>query len=158
MSSNVHNTSIPKDLIEQAIAKIDEVIAMLKAYLYSLTPEDRQNILKMGDKSLAFVEKTDELAGINPQFVPPYVNLDDLKTDLVDAVNLRALSNRLQQLSREVDDTVMLAGSEAFTQALSIYSVVKQAARDNVPGAEAVFEELQKRFVLGRPKKTVEQQ
>jgi hypothetical protein len=86
MSSNVHNTSIPKDLIEQSIAKIDEVIAMLKAYLYSLTPEDRQNILKMGDKSLAFVEKTDELAGINPQFVPPYVNLDDLKTDLVDAV------------------------------------------------------------------------
>jgi hypothetical protein len=156
MSNNVHSTSIPKDLLEQAMAKLDEVMELLKAYLYSLTPEDRQDLLKMGDKSLAFVEKTSELASANPLFVPAFVSLDDLKTDLADALNLRTLSNRLHQLSREVDDTVMLAGSEAFTQALSIYSMVKQAARDNVPGAEVMFDELQKRFALGRPKKTVE--
>jgi hypothetical protein len=61
--------------------------------------------------------------------------------------------NPLQQLSREVDDTAMLAGSEAFTQTLSFYNSVKQAARDNQPGAQALFDELKKRFAVGRPGK-----
>jgi hypothetical protein len=50
----------------------------------------------------------------------------------------------------------MLAGSEAFTQALIFYNSVKQAARDNVPGAQPLLDllkELKKRFVLGRPPK-----
>jgi hypothetical protein len=156
MSSNVHNTSIPKELIEQALGKIDEAFELLHQRLYPLTPEDRQNLLKMGDKSLAFVEKTSELALINPQFRPSYFNLDDLNIDLADAVNLRTLSNRLQQFAREIDDTAMLAGSEAFTQALTFYNSVKQAARDNVPGAQPLFDELKKRFLIGRPKKTAE--
>jgi hypothetical protein len=36
---------------------------------------------------------------------------------------------------------------------LSFYNSVKQAARDNVPGAKVLFEELKKRFVTGRPRK-----
>jgi hypothetical protein len=140
----------------QALGKIDEAAEFLRPYLYQLTPDDRQTILKMGDKSLALVEKTSELAAVNPQFCPSYFNLDELNIDLADAVNLRTLTNRLQQLSREVDDTAMLAGSEAFTQTLSFYNTVKQAARDNQPGAQALFDELKKRFVLGRPKKNDE--
>jgi hypothetical protein len=98
-----------------------------------------------------------QLAASNPQFCPSYLNLDELNIDIADAVNLRALNNRLQQLSREIEDTVMLAGSEAFTQSLSFYNSVKQAARDNVPGAESLFEELKKRFTTGRPKKNAVQ-
>jgi hypothetical protein len=110
----------------------------------------------MGDKSLAFVEKACELASVNPQFAPSYFNLEELKIDLADASNLLKLSNRLQQFSRKIEDTAMLAGSEAFTQALTFYNSVKQAARDNVPGAQPLFEELKKRFVFGRPKKSTE--
>ena len=157
MSNNIHNQSIPKDKIEIALGKIDEAKEVLRPYLYPLKPEDRQSMLKMGDKSLAFVEKTSELAANNPQFCPSYLNLDELNIDIADAVNLRALNNRLQQLSREIEDTIMLAGSEAFTQSLSFYNSVKQAARDNVPGAESLFEELKKRFTTGRPKKNAVQ-
>ncbi|MDR1338862.1 MAG: hypothetical protein LBK58_02225 [Prevotellaceae bacterium] len=156
MSDNIHTKSIPKEAIEQALRKIDEAIAILHPNLYSLTPDDRQRLLKMGDKSLAFVEKTGELAETNPQFAPSYFDLSEFKTDFADAVNLRTVANRLQQFSREVDDTAMLAGSEAFTQALSYYNSVKQAARDNIPGAQALFDELKKRFVLGRPGKNHE--
>jgi hypothetical protein len=153
MSDNVHNQSIPKELVEQALRKVDEAMGLLDPFLYSLTPDNRQTMLKMGDKSLAFVEKAKELAVTNPQFCPSYLNIDDLDIDLADAVNLRTLDNRLQQFSCKIDDTVMLAGSEAYTQALSFYNSVKQAARDNVPGAQPLFEELKKRFILGRPRK-----
>jgi hypothetical protein len=42
---------------------------------------------------------------------------------------LRVLLNKLEQLTREIEDTIMLSGSEAFTQALSYYNSVKQAAK-----------------------------
>jgi hypothetical protein len=153
-NSNIHNQSVPQDKLEEALQKIDEAVEILRLYLHSLTAEDRQTILKMGDKSLAFVEKTSELAASNPQFCPSYFNLAELNIDIADAVGLRTLSNRLQQFSRSVDDTMMLAGNEAFVQALTFYNAVKQAARDNVPGAQPLFDELKKRFAIGRPKKT----
>jgi hypothetical protein len=138
--------------MEKALGLINEAAATLRPYLYPLTSETRHKILKMGDKSLAFVEKASELAAINPQFCPSYFDIEELNTDMADAVGLRALNNRLQQLSREVNDTMLLSGSEAFAQALSFYNTVKQAARDNVSGAEILLEELQKRFAIGRPK------
>jgi hypothetical protein len=157
MSANIHNQSIPKEVIEQALGKVDEAIGILDSSLHTLTPDDRHKLLKMGDKSLAFVEKTSELASTNPQFCPSYLNIDDLNIDLADAVNLRTLENRLQQFFRRVEDTGMIAGSEAFVQALSYYNSVKQAAHDNIPGAQSLFEELKKRFVIGRPKKGTDQ-
>jgi hypothetical protein len=152
MNSNIHNQSIPQDKLEETLRKIDEASNILRQYLHTLTVEDRQTIFKMGDKSLAFVEKTSELAGSNPQFCPPYFSLAKLHIDLDDATGLRTLSNRLQQFSREIDDTMMLAGHEALTQSLTFYNAVKQAARDNIPGAQPLFDELKKRFAIGRPR------
>jgi hypothetical protein len=153
-NSNIHKQSIPQEKLTEALQKIDEAFDILRPLLYPLTVEDRQTNIKMGDKSLAFVEKTSELAASNPEFCPSYFNLEELKIDFVDAVGLRTLSNRLQQFSSEVDDTMMLAGHEALTQALTFYNAVKQAARDNVPGAQPLFDELKKRFAIGRPKGT----
>jgi hypothetical protein len=66
------------------LGKVDEVAANLGGYLYPLTSDDRQSVLKMGDK-------TSELAKANPQFCPSYFNLDDLNINLADVVNLRVL-------------------------------------------------------------------
>jgi hypothetical protein len=151
--NNVHSQTIPKDIIDQALGKLDEGMKLLSPYLSPLTPDDRRTILKMGDKSLAFVEKASELAATNPQFCPSYFNLPDLNIDLADAVNLRVLVSRLEQIHREVDDTMMLAGNEAFTQALVFYNAVHQAAHNNVPGAQTLYDELKKRFAAGRPRK-----
>ncbi|MDR2691097.1 MAG: hypothetical protein LBB73_02180 [Dysgonamonadaceae bacterium] len=151
--SNIHSQTIPKDLIDEFLMKLDEAVKPLRPYLSPLTPESRKTILKMGDKSLALVEKTSELAAVNPQFCPSYFNLSDLNIDLTDAVSLRVVVNRLEQITREVEDTMMIAGNEAFTQTLTFYNAVKQAARDNVPGAQALFDELKKRFAFGRPRK-----
>jgi hypothetical protein len=72
----------------------------------------------MGDKSLAFVEKAEELAKNNPQFCPSYFDAEGLRIDLSDAVNLRPLANRLQQIQCDMEETMMVSGNEAITQAL----------------------------------------
>jgi hypothetical protein len=151
---NKHAQSIPQATIDAATQKFNEGYELLRPFLLQLSQEERQTLFKMGDKSLAFVEKAEELSKTNPQFCPSYFDAEGLRIDLSDAVNLRPLANRLQQIQRDVEDTMMVSGNEAITQALSFYSVVKQAARDKISGALAVYDELKKRFALGRRSKT----
>jgi hypothetical protein len=40
----------------------------------------------------------------------------------------------------------MVAGSEAYQSSLIFYNSVKMAARQDIPGAKAIYEELKKRF------------
>jgi hypothetical protein len=155
--SNIHSQTVPEEIVRQAIQKFNEGHDLLRPYLCPLSSEERQTLFKMGDKSLAFVEKAAEQAQANPQLCPPYFNLEELNIDLADAVNLRKVTTLLQQITRDTDDTVMIAGSEAIGQALTFYNSVKQAVRDKISGAPAVFEELKKRFTLGRPKSSVAQ-
>ncbi|MDR1672987.1 MAG: hypothetical protein LBS09_05960 [Bacteroidales bacterium] len=150
---NINNQMIPDPVVQQTLEKLNEAYDLIRPYLHTLSNDERAATLKMGDKSLALVEKTVELATTNPELAPKYFNLEDLNIDLSDAVKLRTLLNRAQQITRDLDDTMMLAGHEAIAQSLSFYNSAKQAARDNVPGAQTVFNELKKRFAVGRPKK-----
>ena len=58
-------------------AEVDAAIATLQRVLgtkfKNLTPQERQERPKMGDKTVAFVEKVLEYADTHPQFLPPYV-------------------------------------------------------------------------------------
>lgn len=143
---NEHAQSIPAETLAQAVGLAEELLTLLSPYFLSLTPDQRKSMLKMGDKTLGFVEKAAEFAAGNPSLCPPYLNLEDFKIDVDDAIGLRGLLNKLQQLTYGTDDTMMVAGGEAYNAALVFYASVKGAAKQNVPGAKAVYEELRKRF------------
>jgi hypothetical protein len=51
-----------------------------------------------------------------------------------------------RQLSDNIDDTVMVADSEACRAALTFYSAVKAAAAQNIPNAKAMYDDLKARF------------
>ncbi len=125
--------------------------SVLRPYLIALTPEERKQLPKMSDKTVPFVEKTLDYAKSNPQFAPAYMSIPELKID-IDAVHtLTQLARPIDQLREGLGDTMMLAGSEAYIAALAYYNSVKQAAKMNVPGARAIYDDLSKRFP-GRPK------
>ena len=105
----------------------------------------------MGDKTVAFVTKAAEHAAQNPSLVPPYVDLAELQKDLNAVEKLRAFYNPMAQMTKMLDDTMLLAGSEAYVAALAFYNAVKGAARANVPGAALIYEDLRERFP-GRPR------
>jgi hypothetical protein len=63
-----------------------------------------------------------------------------------DAHNIWSLHLATNQLHENVDDTTMVAGSEAYQFALIFYNSVKMAARQDIPGAKAIYGELKKRF------------
>ena len=149
---NEHSVAIPANVLAEAQEKVNEVAELLKPYLFNLTPAQRMERLKLGDKSLAFASKSYDYASSNAEFVPSYLNMEMFDIDMKDTTGLRVLQITLNQIATGVDDTVMISGGESYNAALVFYNAIKQAAKQNVPGAKTIYEELKKRFP-GRPAK-----
>ena len=123
-------------------------------FLIDLTTEDRRTIVKMGDKSRAFVSKALEVATQNPEFLPRSFNLEEMRQDLALYEALYPILLGLTQLQELVDDTCMAAGSEAYASALAVYGYAK--ARGDVTGLDAVINEMGRRFTSRSKKKQPE--
>jgi hypothetical protein len=149
---NLHSQAIPAEIIEQVEAKIDEALALIAPYRVTLTPDERRAMLKMGEKSLAIMEKAHSYAKTNPSLVPPFLNMGEFDVDYADTHDLWSVRNRVTQLREAIDNTVMCAGSEAYQAALLFYNSVKVAAAHDVPGAKAIYAELKQRFPATRHK------
>jgi hypothetical protein len=152
---NKHVKQIPPEVLAQAQSNIDATIELLAPYILPLTPDERHDLPKMGDKTLSFVEKSKDYMHQYPQLCPSYLNIPDFDTDVVDATGLRRVYIVAQQLADNIDDTVMVAGSEAYQGALVFYNAVKVAAAQDVPGAKEVYSDLKTRFP--RPKRRSEE-
>ena len=115
-------------------------------FLINLTAQERQALPKMGSATQSFVSKALEIAGNNPQFVPPFVNVPAMQKDYDLAMRLQGIEMQLASLHEKVADTNLAAGSEAYVTGLTIYNSIKAAAKVNVPGAKALATELSERF------------
>jgi hypothetical protein len=145
-AENNISIQIPAETLSKVKANLQECAELLKPYLIALTPDDRQDLPKMSDKTLPFVEKVLDYVTSNPEFAPAYLSVPELKIDMAAFNELMSLLQLAEPLCDNLRDTQMLAGSEAYTAALAYYNSVKQAAKMNVPNAKTIFEDLSKRF------------
>ncbi|MDR2041959.1 MAG: hypothetical protein LBP98_06520 [Tannerella sp.] len=141
-----HVIPIPPEVLAQAQANIDATLALLAPYLLPLTPTERHDLPKMGNKTLSFVEKAQVYAHQYPQLCPSYLDMNAFDMDMTDATGLRKVHIAAKQLSDNIDDTVMVAGSEAYQAALVFYNAIKAAAAQHIPGAKEVYSDLRARF------------
>ena len=134
---------------EEAIAKITEAVATIEQQLpnlINLTVEDRKSLPKMGDKTLAFVNKALEYSKQNSKVVPSFLDVAEFEKDVQAVININKVLIPLQQLVEKLDDSTLLAGSEAYIAALTFYNAVKSAAKAGVPGMKTMNDDLQARF------------
>ena len=142
---NKVSIALEAEVIANITAAIDTISTNLPG-LVNLTDDERQTIPKMGDKTLAFVSKALEYANQNQELVPPYLDVAEFAKDVTAVTRLQQVLKPLQQLVEKLDDTTMLAGSEAYTAALVFYTAVKGAEKAGVPGVKTVSDDLQARF------------
>lgn len=138
---------IPEEIVEAVTQHLKEITGALQPFLIALTPEERQAIPKINDKSIPFVEKTLDYTVSAPEFAPPYMNTEELKKDMKVFGLLTPLLRKVDQLKDGLEDTTMQAGAESYLNALTYYNSVKMAARIDVPNAKSISEDLGKRFV-----------
>jgi hypothetical protein len=139
-----------------AISEALDAITARLPFLINLTAEERQVYAKMGDKTVAFVEKALEYAREHPNLVPPYLNVAEFERDMALIRQLQAVARPVQSLAEALDDTIMLAGSESYSAALTFYSSVRTAKNLNVPGTKSIYDALRMRFPGRGPAMTVE--
>jgi hypothetical protein len=144
--ANLVNQAIPAQTLADALKNVRDARASLAAYLISLTPEERQSLPKMGDKSLAFVTKAAEYAQSLPKLMPSYLDVPGFVADASVSADLLELFLELDGFTADVESTRMEAGSEGYTSALMAFGSLKDAAQAKQPGAQAAVDILQVRF------------
>ncbi len=132
-----------KSEVDGAVRTLEKI---LLPRLVTLSPEARHELPKMGDKTLAFVEKAREYCTRNPEFVPAFLSVPAFETDLDAVYAIRGIFNPLSQLTKSLDDSMMLSGSEALTAGLMFYKSAATAAKANIHGAAVIHDDLSARY------------
>lgn len=148
--ANLTNNRINVSLSAEAEQQVRTGISMIMEampFLVGLTPSERVNLPKINVNNKVFTEDAINAALNNPTLLPQFVKVDEMQSDLVLFEKLDALSVMLQQLLEKVSDTQMLAGSEAYASALTVYRIIGAAAESGVEGMKSVYDQLKERFV-----------
>jgi hypothetical protein len=153
MKDDRHQNAITEAVVQQIHQQISGILTTIQPFVTALTPQERQSMLKMGDKSLAFVEKAHAYAHDNSNLVPSFLDMTAFDVDFTDTHGLWSILILVKQLQETLEDTVMTAGSEAYHAALAFYHNTQAAAKQDVPGARAIYEDLKTRFP-GRKRKS----
>ena len=140
------SASIPKQVVDEALSNIKKAADALKPYLHGLTGDERSSIAKMGDKSVPFVSKSFTYCGSNPEFAPNFLDVPEMGKDVDVVETLTPVFNAVNVFQSDLDDTIMLCGSEAFTAARYYYNSVGFAAKNGNTSAKPIAEDLAKRF------------
>lgn len=115
--------------------------------LIGLTATERVNLPKINVSNKAFTEDAINAMVNNAALLPPYITVLDLQNDLTLYNQLDELKTLVQQLLEKIEDTQILAGSEAYSSGLIAYRMYGAAADAGIPGADSVYAQLKKRFV-----------
>lgn len=127
-------------------AAIHTLETKLLPHLLEITKEEKSGMAKMSDKSFPFVKKSKEYASQKANLVPAFMSVDEMHKD-VDGVDvLQGFYNPISQIAKALDDTITVAGSEAYSAALIFYKNVQVASKMNVHGAQEIYDDLRKRF------------
>ena len=133
------------------VVVINKLLSDLKQkiapYIHALTADEIAGFIKMGDKSVAFVNKVKDYTISNPEFIPTDVmDVKEFNID-TDAVNVIApVLKVVSQIESDLKDTFILCGSESFLASLIYYRNVRNKAAEGVASAKAIYEDLKKRY------------
>ncbi len=137
---------------EITAAKVTETLGLFTSakanmpFLIKLENSAKRGMISLDDSRSPFVAKCLQYAQKEPKILPPFVDLVELNKDLTLFSNLQNLAREVNRLADMLNDTRIAAGTDAYVAALSIYNSAKQAAKMNVPGTQAIVDDLKKAF------------
>lgn len=135
----------------ETLAEVDGAVTVLKralAPLIALSPAQRRELYKMGDKSEAFGRDTITVLANNPDIVPASLNLRGAQTAIVTLDALRPRLMQLRELVERGDDTEMALGADIMSVALEGYALLKVSGKS--AGLKGARKELSARFAKTR--------
>jgi hypothetical protein len=124
MYSNFISSTISQDQINEIIGAIDRINAKLPT-LVSLTNEELSSLPKVSMKNIDFIHEVLDFADTYPDLVPSHIDLQEIRKDLRLIESISKILKPMKQLVKKLEDSALLAGSEAYIPSLAIYNSVK---------------------------------
>jgi hypothetical protein len=136
--SNLISTSISEKVVDEIIQSIDNIDKKLPGLL-TLSSEQKDALPHMGEDMEPFLFMVLQKAKKNPDMIPPGIDLEEIQkdVDLIQATN--RILEPLRKLVQKLEDSALLAGSEAYVPSLFLYNVMKNASRFPKKNTKAVF-------------------
>jgi hypothetical protein len=151
------NNRLSIDFSEADVTAINQALAVLREKLMpvlkNLTPEETRRLTKMGNKTYSFVIKTYEHCESNPEMVPQYVDLKEFGLDIRAYELMRQYYGFLSQLNDLLYNSMLLAGSDAYSNARAAYKSLQVGKKLDIPKAGTIVDDLSARFNGKRKKK-----
>ncbi|WP_436415110.1 hypothetical protein [Petrimonas sp.] len=147
--ANLTNNRISVALTAEAEQQVRAGISMIQEampFLVGLTAAERITLPKINVSNKVFTEDAINAAVNNPLLLPSFVNVEEMRADLLLFEKLDELSVVLKQLQEKVSDSQLLAGSEAYSSALAVYKIIGAAADAGIEGTKAIYDQLKERF------------
>lgn len=145
MPSDRLDTAMTPDQMMEVKTAFDTIFKNL-GFLIGLKEGERVRLRKVAHGNKLFISDVLLFAKNNPYILPPHTTFEHLEKDFTLHQQLTELQGIVSQLALMLEDTRIVAGSQAFKTSLQSYKMAKMAAEKGVPGAKTIVEELAKRF------------
>lgn len=148
---NTISIEIPSDVVAAVVNKFSEIEALVKPYIIRLPDTEKGNLLRVGSKTISFIDKAETYSRTAPEFNPGYLDVPEFRRDknALDALNTMFQSSL--QILTILEETMSLAANDSYAGALAYYSSVRESAARGTMKAKPIYEDLAERFV-GRPR------
>jgi len=128
------------------VKKSIDIIYSKMPFLIGLTTDERITLPKINEGNKVFVADSINALVNNAAMLPPYLDVNLIKSDLTLYEQLDELEGMAQQLVEKIQDTRMLCGSEAYASSLAAYRLFEAAAAAGLPGTDSIYNALKQRF------------
>lgn len=122
---------------------IDELTANLPVQ-FNLTKDERTELANISNRRHPYVSRAiKNHAPANPNLISGFAGtLAEADNDLTFFDQMENYIGQLRQVIEIYEDTQQVAGSEAYTFTRELYGSAKRAAENQVPGSDAVADDL----------------
>jgi hypothetical protein len=144
MSVNKVSAVLPDADKAAVITSVGQIKKTLP-FLISVNAEERHDNRKMGAKSVEYVNLNLQGTQSFGNLIPANVNIAEFAKDVTLVNQLSSIRIELASLLESIDDTMLVAGSDAMVTADQVYGYLKAGAKTNA-AVKALVAEIAKRF------------
>jgi hypothetical protein len=124
------------------VAYINQLFVLMP-FLVLITAKEKNKGLRLGKKTGVLFSRADSLVPNNLNIIPPTFSPSDMHSSIID---WQFLSDILVQLKRVLDAvacTQIALEQQTMKDCLYFYKLAQNAAKQNIPGAAELVEELE---------------
>ncbi|MCG8307236.1 MAG: hypothetical protein MI975_07565 [Cytophagales bacterium] len=125
--TNLISTSIPEKDLSEVLSAINFINDKLPE-LVSLSKEEAIALPKMSKNTIEFVVENLKEAETHPELVPEDIEIEEVKKDVELIKSIQKILVPLKNLEKKLEDSALIAGSEAYLPSIAIYNAMKADA------------------------------